>query len=437
MSESATQTLTQLVTDFAKSAREALISWDSLFQISAALLAAMLAWVLWRSMRNRLETWVDGWSDQAFMHQFFATLAGVVFPAFAVITLRVSAEAMLASGLAHNLLMGLSDLCVAWVVIRVISGLVPNRSLARGVGLVVWILAALHVMGLLEPLSAFLDGLSITLGETRISVLAVCKAALLAIILFQGAGLCSNFAEQRLATSRTISPSLRVLFSKGLKITLYAAALFIALSSVGIDLSSLAFFSGAIGVGIGFGLKTVFSNLVSGVILLMDRSIKPGDTIEMGGVFGVVRGMHSRYCSVLTRDGKEYLVPNERLIANEVVNWSYSDTSIRIKIPVGVAYSSDVKLALKLLVKATEGIPRILTNPGPAARFVGLGDNSVDLQLRIWIGDPENGVANVRSAVLERIWDLFAEHDIEFPFPQRDVLLKPDSRLRVVLDKDD
>jgi len=207
------------------------------------------------------------------------------------------------------------------------------------------------------------------------------------------------------------------------------------MSSVGIDLTSLAIFSSALGVGIGFGLKTVFSNYVAGILLLMDNSIKPGDTIEVGSVFGVVHDMHARYASVLTRDGTEFLIPNEQLISGEVVNWTYTDQNVRLKIPVGIAYDSDVEKALELLVEATKDVSRVLRHPAPAPRFVGFGDNSLDLQLRIWIKDAERGVTNVRSQVMLNIWRLFNEHGIEFPFPQRDVLIKPDSAIAVKLDK--
>jgi len=184
-------------------------------------------------------------------------------------------------------------------------------------------------------------------------------------------------------------------------------------------------------------LKTIFSNYVAGILLLLDNSIKPGDTIEVGQVFGVVRDMHGRYTSVLTRDGTEYLIPNELLIAGEVVNWTYSDSNVRIKIPVGIAYHSNVKLAMKLLEKAASDVDRVLKDPAPAARLTGFGDNSVDLQLRVWIADAEDGVANIRSAVFVKIWELYHEHGIEFPFPQRDILLKPESELSVKIKKDE
>jgi small-conductance mechanosensitive channel len=167
----------------------------------------------------------------------------------------------------------------------------------------------------------------------------------------------------------------------------------------------------------------------------MDRSIKPGDTIEVGGVFGVVSGVYGRFSSVKTRDGKEYLIPNEHFVTNEVINWTYSDTNIRLKIPVGIAYESDVDKALRLMEEAPKGMKRILTSPEPRAMLIEFGDSSVNLELRAWIADTNDGVTNIKSDVLKRIWDLFHENGVTFPFPQRDVLLKPGSALAVTVDR--
>jgi small-conductance mechanosensitive channel len=234
---------------------------------------------------------------------------------------------------------------------------------------------------------------------------------------------------------RDVSPSVQVLLGKTVKVALFTIAILMAMSSVGIDLTSLAIFSSALGVGIGFGLQTIISNYVAGIILLMDRSIKPGDTIEVGGVFGVVSGVYGRFSSVKTRDGKEYLIPNEHFVTNEVINWTYSDTNIRLRIPVGVAYESDVNKALRLMEEAPKGMKRILTSPEPRAMLIEFGDSSVNLELRAWIADTNDGVTNIKSEVLKRIWDLFHENGVVFPFPQRDVLLKPGSALAVTVDR--
>lgn len=325
------------------------------------------------------------------------------------------------------------DLAVAWVAIRLLTFIIPNRAMARVVALTIWSIAVLHILGLLEGLTVYLKGLSLNMGGANVSVYGALKGVLLAGLCLQIAALVSKFASGRIQSITDLSPSLKVLLSKVVNIALYTAALLFAMTSVGIDLTSLAIFSSALGVGVGFGLKTIFSNYIAGVLLLADSSIKPGDTIEVGTVFGVVEDMHARYASVLTRSGKEYLIPNEQLIANEVVNWTYSNKRIRLSIPVGVAYDTDLNYAKKHLEEAALNVTRVIKSPAPQARLIGFGDNSIDFELRFWIKDAESGVTNVKSEVLFKIWEAFKEHNIEFPFPQRDVAIKPGSTLQVEL----
>jgi small-conductance mechanosensitive channel len=201
-------------------------------------------------------------------------------------------------------------------------------------------------------------------------------------------------------------------------------AVLVALSSLGINLSAFAFIGGAIGVGVGFGLQKVVSNLVSGVILLLDRSIKPGDVVAIGDTFGRIQSLGARYVSVATRDRTEYLIPNEDLITNQVVNWSFSDKLLRLKIEVGVSYGSDVHEVMGLMVAAAAATVRVLESPEPICQLHHFGDNGIEMMLRFWIRDPENGVANVSSAVRVAIWDSFKKHGVEIPFPQRDVHMK-------------
>jgi small-conductance mechanosensitive channel len=183
---------------------------------------------------------------------------------------------------------------------------------------------------------------------------------------------------------------------------------------------------------VGFGLQKVVGNFISGLILLVDKSIKPGDVIQVTDAYGWVKEMGGRCVSVVTRDEKEYLIPNEDLISQQVVNWSYSNRRIRIKASVGISYGADPHKASELILSAAKGAPRILVDPPPKCLLIGFGDNSVDLQLRFWIEDPQNGVANVTSDVLFRIWDILKENGIEIPFPQRDVHLDIADPIRIV-----
>ena len=242
----------------------------------------------------------------------------------------------------------------------------------------------------------------------------------------------SNVLERRISRADSLTPSVQVLVAKLTKIVLITLAFLIAINSLGIDLTALTVFGGALGVGIGFGLQKIISNLMSGLTLLMDRSIKPNDVIAVGGTYGWIVSLGARYTAVRTRDGVEHLIPNEELIAQRVENWSHSDTAVRLKIPVGISYKSDVRLAMRLCVEAAGGSDRVLVTPEPHCLLRGFGDSSVDLEIRIWIEDPQEGRSNVISQVLLGVWDRFHEHGIEIPFPQRDLHLKSsDVRLAV------
>jgi len=316
------------------------------------------------------------------------------------------------------------SLTLAWVIIELSSRLVRSDRLARALAVLAFIIAALNIAGLLGTVTGLLDSMAVYVGSLRISVLLLVKGAVtLALFLW----LASTFArvlETRLGRLSELTPAMQVLTSKLVRFALITFAVVLALGSVGIDLTALAVFSGAVGVGIGLGLQKVVSNLVSGVILLLDRSIKPGDVIEMDGRYGWITSLNARYVSLATRDGKELLIPNEDLITGRVTNWSYSSDLIRQSVIVGVSYGSDVPLAMRLAIDAAGAVSRILEVPNPTCLLKEFGDSAVILELRFWIRDPANGTANVRSEVMLRIWDLFREHGIEFPFPQRDLTLR-------------
>jgi small-conductance mechanosensitive channel len=216
---------------------------------------------------------------------------------------------------------------------------------------------------------------------------------------------------------------MQVLAVKLLQVLLYGAAFFMGLRAVGVDLTGLAVLSGAIGVGLGFGLQKVVSNLVSGVIILLDKSIKPGDVISLGETFGWINALGARYVSITTRDGREYLIPNEDLITGQVVNWSHSNDFVRLDIFFGTAYGDDPHKVRKIAVSAASAVPRVLSERAPVCHIVSFGDSSVDYILRFWIRDPTQGLTNIRGNVYLALWDAFQAEGISFPFPQREVRL--------------
>ncbi|UTW54846.1 mechanosensitive ion channel family protein [Kordiimonas sp. SCSIO 12610] len=319
-----------------------------------------------------------------------------------------------------------TSLLTAWIVIRLAVGLIENREFARVVAIFAWALAALNIVGLLDPVIDILDGARFSLGEVNISVLDVIVGVLSFVFFMWLALALSRLIETRIKAISSLPPSAAVLISKSGRIILLAIAFLISLNATGIDLTALAVFGGALGVGIGFGLQKVVGNFISGIILLIDRSIKPGDVIETAGTYGRINKLAARYTSVITRDGTEFLIPNEDMITQPVVNWSHSHKLVRRRIPVQVSYQSDIKKAMSLMVDAASEEQRILANPAPKTLLKGFGADGVDLELRMWIQDPQDGVSNIASDVMIRIWDKFLDNDIEFPYPQRVVHLKTD-----------
>lgn len=414
-----------------------ILVWTMGAQASAVLAALLLARLLSPSLARGLERLA---AHRLFPHVFAPMVRAVVPLSFFLVWLVLQWFSVFAAdtaGFPSRLIESVVSLLTAWVVIRFASGFVRDPGWARMLAVLVWSVAALNLLGLLDPTVATLDRMAFAIGDVRISVLGIVKAGLVLIAFLWAAGLVSRLADRRMERVSGMSPSAKVLFGKLTKVALIGIALVAALESVGIDLTALAVFGGAVGLGIGFGLQKVISNLVSGIILLMDKSVKPGDVIAIDDTFGWINRLSARYVSVITRDGIEHLIPNEDLISQRVENWSYTDNLIRLKLPVGVSYASDVPLAMKLAVEAAERVERVLKEPAPVCRLMNFGDDSVELELRIWISDPQRGVVNVRSEVLLIIWTLYHENGIEFPFAQRDLHIKSSIPLEVRLNKSD
>lgn len=366
-------------------------------------------------------------------HSIVVALARVARWTFLLLLLWFAGVAFNAAGDRSDLLRLIESLVLVWVLIRLSSMLVRDERLARVVAILAWIIAALNIAGLINPVVGLLDAMAVPIGNFRLSLLLVIKGAVTLAIFVWLANASSRLVEQRLRLFSPLTPVVQVLASKIIRMTLLTVAVVLALGSIGIDLTAFAVFSGAIGVGVGFGLQKVVSNLVSGVILLMDRSIKPGDVIEIDGTYGSVIALNARYASVQTRDGKEYLIPNEDLITQRVTNWSFSNDLIRQHVKVGISYESDPHEAIRLALEAMRELPRVLADPEPNCLVVDFGDSTIDLELRFWIRDPVNGTANVRSQVMLNLWDLYQANGIKLPYPQRDITLRnPDALVRAL-----
>ncbi len=292
-----------------------------------------------------------------------------------------------------------------------------------------------------ETAGAFLQSLqsvAFELGNMRISLLDVLLVIGVIALVITGAWVMTRISRSLIQRISKFDSTQKLLAEKLSTIAIWALAFLIGIDLLGIDLTALAFFGGAFGLAIGFGLQKTFGNLISGILLLLDKSIKPGDVISVSDqagneAIGQIRKIGIRAISVITRDQTEHLIPNENLMINQVVNWSYSSKDVRVRAPIGVSYNSDLDLVTKLLYEAADDTDRVQKIPKPRVNLMEFGDNSVNFELRFWIQDPEGGLANIRSDVYMRIWQLFKENEIEIPFPQQDIHLRSSKQLdRVV-----
>ncbi|WP_435988123.1 mechanosensitive ion channel family protein [Sulfitobacter sp. SH22] len=394
------------------------------YQILILIVVALASWALHHLSGNWIQSWVrshEGWSKwQLRMVVQIKRRLGLIW--FAVIAGMIYLVMQNITWPSRSYLIGIfATLVLVWVCIAFAARLVRNRPMRRLVTWGLWIYATLYFLNVVEDVSAFLDSLALHVGDFRLSLLTVITALVVIGLFFSIARIVSQTTAATIRKNEDISPSMQVLAVKGIQLTFYGIAFFLGVKAVGIDLTGLAVLSGAIGVGLGFGLQKVVSNLVSGIIILIDKSIKPGDVISLGETFGWIQTLGARYASVVTRDGKEYLIPNEDLITGQVVNWSHSNDFVRLDIYFGTAYGDDPHLVRKLAIEAAKGVNRVLANNAPVCHIVGFGDSSVDYILRFWIKDPTAGLTNIRGNVYLALWDTFKENNISIPFPQREV----------------
>jgi small-conductance mechanosensitive channel len=393
---------------------------DPLQLVQLALTLLALALALWLGRRWHPDDG-DGWRVDLRRR--------LTRPAVVLLVALIGASLLRVLDLPYRGLTLLSALALSLLLIRGLAYLL-RRVLKAGplldaseqlISGLVWLGVALYLLDWLGPTLQLLDAAAVEFGERRFSILdGLLLLGVTAILLLIG-GLLSGVLERRLMALDGLSIGVRVGVAKVLRFVLILIALLIALNVVGINLTSLAVFSGALGVGLGFGLQRIASNFISGFILIMDRSIRPGDVITVGDSFGWVQALHARYVVVRNRDGVDTLIPNENLIISEVINWSYADTSVRLKVPVQISYEDDPAVAMALMVELARKHPRVESEPPPVARLMAFGESGLDLELRVWIKDPQDGINNIRSDLNLAIWQAFKQASITIPYPQRDL----------------
>ncbi|KAA3650126.1 MAG: mechanosensitive ion channel protein MscS [Proteobacteria bacterium] len=406
-----------------------------LYELGFVLLAGVGTWLLHRLFKTGLRERCDRYPPDDLRRLALRAVQRVMWPVMALVAVLIGRAAFRTLAAPTGVLDAAVPLLLSLATIRLVvyllrKGFRATPALKAWENIIVtgiWTMVALHLVGWLPAVQQGLDDLAINIGSSRVSVLSSIKLVALIALLLTLAFWISGVIERRMRASAHMNPSLQVAFGKFSKFFLIALAIFLAIDAVGIDLTTLTVFGGALGVGIGFGLQRITSNFISGFILVLDRSIKPGDVISVGGndaKFGWVQELRARYVVVRDRDGVERLIPNENLITSEVVNWSYTDPNTRVRIPVQISYDDDPEQAMALLMEAAKASPRILADPVPTARMLEFADSGIQLELRIWISDPENGIGNVRTDVNLAIWRLFKAAGITIPYPQRDLHVK-------------
>ena len=411
-----------------------------LVEIGALALCLLAGWFVGAALRSRHER-RQVKAQTALTWSYFASQGTVVAtPAIMALGLVVLARALLeALHFDVTLLDAASRLIGAYVVIRIVvllfTASLGNKSWMQHwenrVTMLIWLVIAAEYLGWLEPIISTMDSIGVAAGRSRITLWSVLKLLFTLTLFVLVAAWISRWAERRLMKLSNLAPSTRIGIAKFSNAFLIGLSIVMGLDAAGVDLTALTVLTGAIGLGLGFGLQSIAANFVSGFVLLMDRSIKPGDVISLSGQggtstenFGWVQELRGRYVVVRDRDGIEMLVPNQQLISNAVINWSYTDPRIRLKLPVRVSYHDDPELALAVLLTACEGQSRVLRDPAPVSRLLHFSDCGIELELRFWISDPQEGVNNVRSEVNRAIWRLFKEHNITIQVAQREIVVR-------------
>lgn len=421
--------LTYLVTA-TKNLADQFFSYEGIIQLGIIVSAGLIAWFLAKPARllvDRIWPKTDG--EQPFMRQALNVFSKLVFPIIWVCLLWIAPPTLRNLALGNDLVRIVASLLNAWIIIRLFSTFVRDPLWSKTFATIAWVIAALNILRLLNPVIAMLDGAAFNMGESRISLYMIIKGVMLLVLLLWLAALITRFAQSRISRADNLTSSVKQLVAQTIRIALLFGAIMIAMSAIGVDLTALAVFSGAIGVGIGFGLQAIFSNLVAGIIILMERSIKVGDFVELeSGLTGEVREINIRSTLITTNHNVDILVPNAEFINNRVTNWTLRDGFRRTKIPFGVAYGTDKELVKKAVLEAADSVPHMLTGKQAKAPQVWLtefGDSSLNFELVVWLS-PES-VKRPSAVSADYNWAIetaLSKYGIEIPFPQRDLHIR-------------
>ena len=397
----------------------------SYLQLGIILAGAGFAYAAGAAIRSRIDLTSLGMGWPAPLRLFMRVLVHSASIAVFALLMRLARVIMSASTWPSRsyLLEVASKLAFAWLVISLVTSVIRNAFIVRLVSFSAWLVAALSILNQLDPVIDALDSVSIVLGGLRLTPLLLIKLGALLIAALWVTNIASNFAESRITRSGDLTPSIQVLLVKMIRLGLMIFAVAVAMSAVGIDLSALAIFSGAAGVGIGFGLQKIVANFISGIILLADKSVKPGDLVTIGDSTGRINEMKTRYISVAAGDGREILIPNEDLVTQKVVNWTYTDKNTLVKVNFGTNYDADPRLVCKLAIEVGAAAPRAIKGKPPNCILTEFAEAGMKFSLTFWIADPD-GMDNVKSDVMLALWEVFKREGIRVPYPVREIRIR-------------
>ncbi len=394
-----------------------------LTQGSLVLVAALLGWVFTRQLERRLpEAFVATWQADEWQHFLIPliTLVGVLVARPIV----ANWHAPHLFNLAVPLLLSMFSIQLCFFFLRSLFKPGPGlRTVERFVSWLIWGLVALHIAGYLDSVIGALDAIGFSIGKQHISLYTALLGLVTVVVTLIGALSLGRLFENRLNASERLQPNLRVALSKIVRSLLVFLAVLIALPMVGIDITVLSVFGGALGVGLGLGLQKIASNYVSGFTLLLENSVRIGDMVEVGGRYGQVTQIATRYTVLRDLDGTETVLPNETMITSPVINHSLTDKDNRLFLPIQVAYGTDLGLVKQLMLGVAEAHPKVLKTPRPSVFLRNFGESGIDMELAVWINTPDEGERVLRSDLNWGIWEAFQRENVEIPFPQRVVHL--------------
>jgi small-conductance mechanosensitive channel len=399
-----------------------------LWQVAIAAAGIIAAWLISHRFKPKPDAKLKRWQFGR------GGLNRVAFPLLALIFIMVG-RGFLGRGQRTELLNITVSLLTSWVLVRLavymLQAILPPsqflKTSGRLIAIVLWSGVALYITGLHQPLLRFLDEVQFPLGQQHVSLLVLIQGIISVIVALVVSLWLGQLVETRVMGAVTLDASLRVVLSKFVRALSIVFAVLIGLSIMNIDITVLSVFGGAVGVGIGFGLQKIASNYVSGFIILLDRSIRPGDMVTVDNRTGVVSQLHARYAVVKSLDGTEAIIPNDTLMTTTVINQSYTDNRVLAKLSLQVSYHSPLEDALRILTDAALNHPRVLKEPAPAAQIDQFADSGINLNLLFWIADPENGQGQLKSDLYMAVWKAYKEKGIEIPYPQQEIRLLNDS----------